>query len=240
MPKLTIVTGSDRIYAPIIKTTEARAKGFGYDVVVLDMGKLGFGRKFLPQDIGGATARQEARWRNCRKSTYNKPLYMQAIRDEVEGPLVWIDGDAILHAPIDDAFDHEFDIGVTCRFMRGDTQRDILWETPEQIRLNTGVVFIKDTIKARKLLAKWCNQIVNGRFQKHDQDHLRVLIDAMDRPSEVVGTTEYWNSVHIRWMEERYNVLIYEPVQMEHPPRDARVLHCLRGNWEGKFAKYHG
>lgn len=240
MSNLTVMTGSDGIYAPVIKATEKKGKELGYNVVVLDMGELGFGRKFPPKDIGGATARQEARWRNCRKSMYNKPLYMRVIRDEVSGPLVWIDGDALLVDSIDDAFDYDFDIGLTCRFCRGDTQRDILWEMPEEIRLNSGVVFIKDNGNARALLSLWCSQIVEGPFQKGDQEHLRFMIDAMDRPSNVVGHTEEWQGIKFRWMEEKYNVLIYEPIQAQNPPPDARVLHFLRGNWEGKFGAYNG
>jgi len=105
---ITVVTAGDSKYRDIIQASQERTLRFGYEIIVYDLGGVGFGREY---EVG-----REAFAGKPIAGCFHKP---KVIKDCLHGlgkggRLVYLDADAVLNAPINDVFGG-FDVAVTLR-----------------------------------------------------------------------------------------------------------------------------
>lgn len=203
---MTIITAGNKKFRDFIKTSEKQAKKFGYDILIYDLGKLGFGIPF------------KASFENVKGTTVIKNLWKPALLldayKRINDTIVWMDADAVLWNNID--LEYDFDIGVTLR-----RQKEIEnTPTPELTSyLNSGVVFINHTDKALEFLKEWDELCRNG---KTDQQIITKMV------GEVTGWTKYNIIVERKGVKikilttDRYNCYYFKE---KLNSTDNRILH---------------
>ena len=190
---MIILTAGDRKFKDFLKVSKMRAENFGY--------------KFMKYDLAGKDFRKVDR---VFKNLWKFPLILDAFNKTYD-KLVWLDGDAFLWGKLD--LDWDFDIGVTMR-----RQKEILeYDDP----LNSGVVFVNNTDKAKEFLEE-----ISETDGKIDQSVLTELV------GEVTCFTEYYGvfkrkGVRIKTLPtDKYNCYYFNEKLND---KDNLILH-FKGN----------
>jgi len=133
---ITFVIAGDKNFKYFVDTAIEHIKGVGYQVLVYDLGNLGYGKSFI-----GRYGSKEGAKIPC------KPHIIRDALNDIDDDqyLVWFDADALIFDRIDE-IQTEYDIGVTVR-------------QPKQVEntnpINAGIVFIKKNKRSIKFIDQW-------------------------------------------------------------------------------------
>ncbi len=146
-----------------------KARDFGYEPWVYDLGKLGLGDS-LP--IHSNNFKHRGYYLEIQPGWYSKALHKPAVIAEAlkRDPelLVYLDGDALLSKSIDELTGDDFDIGLTLR-PRG----EITGHKELAGIINAGVMFWHNSTRVRDFVALWKTETM---ILKNDQLALNSLL----------------------------------------------------------------
>ncbi len=139
---MIIVSLANKNYKDRLLLSMKQSKRFGYDTIPYDIGGLGFGKKYtINSTILALNVKSKAH------ICLSKPAIMLDAFDEADETLMYLDSDAFLIDNIDEVDTDDYDIGVT---YQGGEHRTFI---------NAGVLFIRQTEKARKFLEMWIDRV---------------------------------------------------------------------------------
>lgn len=141
---MIIVSLADKNYKERLLHSMLQSQRFGYSTIPYDIGGLGFGKKYtISASILELDVRAKAH------ICLSKPTIMLDAFDEADETLMYLDADAFLVDTIDEVDTDDYDIGVT---YQGGEHRTYI---------NAGVLFIRQTDKARRFLEMWIDRVHN-------------------------------------------------------------------------------
>lgn len=145
MDRVTVVTAGDAKFRDHVERSKAKAEALGCNVIVYDLGGLGFGKSLEtpPEDL----RKQGHGFISC---LFKHTIIEEALREYDR--VVYLDGDAILKSPIDSVFNDEFDVGVTIRTVK--EIRQYLGNSKVGY-FNSGVLFFRQTSATFGFIEKW-------------------------------------------------------------------------------------
>ncbi len=149
---ITVILGANGKYRDFARYAVAKAEIHGYNVIPYDLGGLGFGVPFeVPPETLVANRGQ------FPPALFKMDIIEKTLRDHDK--VLLVDADAFIERPVDEAFEDEFDIGVT--FRPNNAGMVEMYRNPESSRsqrmgyINSGAVFAKQTSKAFEFLKAW-------------------------------------------------------------------------------------
>jgi len=210
---IKIAMAADGKFKDMVRFSLEMIHKLGYQEIVYDLGGLGYGKPFTidPTDIAIDD------YSHVTNSYFKPRVVRDAFDRDSNIPIVWLDADAIIVKPIDDAMTDDYDVGVTMRRQeeRGSTP------TPEITGyLNAGVVFFNITDKAYEFINLWESRRVS-LSPPNDQYALNELV------MECTDLTDY-NRVFVRDDGIRikiFNCEDYNCFYFDGAEKDAKVLH---------------
>ena len=145
MDGVTIVTAGNHKFQEHIERSKEAAERFGCNVVVYDLGGMGFGKPLeTPEED------LKKRGHGFISCLFKHDIIEETLRENER--VAYVDGDAILTEPIDSVFDDDFDVGVTIRVVREIRQ---YLGNPRVGYFNSGVLFFRQTPGAFDFIQKW-------------------------------------------------------------------------------------
>lgn len=133
---IKVVIAGDKNFEPYVKKGIDTTKALGYEVLVYDLGGLGYGKPFQGRVSDAANA----------KIPCKPHIILDALDSVKENDyLVWLDADALIIQRIDE-IQEDYDIGVTVRQPKA---------VENMLPINAGIVFVKKTANAISFLRKW-------------------------------------------------------------------------------------
>lgn len=149
---ITVILGANGKYYKFARYAVAKAEAHGYNVIPYDLGGLGFG---VPFEVPPETL-------VAKKGQFPPALFKMDIIEQTlrkHDKVLLVDADAFIERPIDEAFNDEFDIGVT--FRPNNNGMRAMARDPKAKRsrwlgfINSGAVFTKQTPEAFEFLKAW-------------------------------------------------------------------------------------
>lgn len=133
---IKIVIAGDKNFKDYVRKGKKTTETLGYEVLVYDLGGLGYGKPFQGR-VGDAVN---------AKIPCKPHIILDALDSINENEyLVWLDADAIIIDKIDEIQD-DYDIGVTVRQPKA---------VENMLPINAGIVFVKKTQSAIKFIKRW-------------------------------------------------------------------------------------
>jgi hypothetical protein len=133
---IKVVIAGDKNFEAYVKKGTDTTQALGYEVLVYDLGGLGYGKPFIGRVSDEVNA----------KIPCKPHIILDALTSVEDNQyLVWLDADALILERIDEIQD-DYDIGVTVR------QPKTIENT---MPINAGIVFIKKTPGAIEFIKKW-------------------------------------------------------------------------------------
>lgn len=170
MSKILIITAADQKFRNLCEMCSNSAKDLGYETIVYDLGKLGFGKPF-----DGRFSDQVGAKIPSKPSMILDALTLVNDNDYV----VWLDADAIIWDTIDE-IKSPYDIGVTVR-------KPKLKESDSPI--NAGVCFFRKTPATLEFVKTWIeacktsisdqmelNRLLRGISTKHLDKTVKIKV----------------------------------------------------------------
>lgn len=196
---MIIVSLADAKYKERLLVQMRQSQKFGYDTLPYDMGGLGFGKCWnISKDVDSVDVRAKS------KICMSKPaILLDAFDDdEYNETMVYLDADAFIVKSIDEIDTDDYDIGVT--YKGGETKTYV----------NAGVLFVRQTDKARAFLNLWLAKIACvehklksvNKNQIGDQIFLNDLLFAYVRKGKLLNTVQDVAGVRVKFFDYRdYN-----------------------------------
>jgi len=133
---IKVVIAGDKNFEAYVKKGKETTEALDYDVLVYDLGGLGYGKPFVGRVSDEVNAKIPC-----------KPHIIQDALDSIDDNeyLVWLDADALIINKIDE-IQEDYDIGVTVR------QPKAIENT---MPINAGIVFVRKTLAAINFIQKW-------------------------------------------------------------------------------------
>lgn len=218
-------------YKDVVSRTVERAKVFGYETAVYDLGGLGVGRKF---EVNNQKFKERGHFDLATpeflgKGAFKPDLLLESTRENAIFT-VWLDGDALLVDPIDEVVG-DYDLGVTIRHPL-ETQGP-WWERNAAAigYINTGVVFINPSHKMNAFLAEWSRRSFEGGGS--DQWGLNRMLELSELPEP--WSTREINGIRLKFFPaEIYNFFYFRLLETSASERSLympkpKVLHFKGG-----------
>ena len=258
-----LVTAGDWRYKTFIEQSVTAARKFGYEISVYDLGRLGFGIPFTIADANfkrfgyygdampGTDDKNPLRWRT--RALFKPALVRHAITANPGRFVVWMDGDAMLNAPIDEIATDDYDVGVTVRRITE------TWRYPNAANhafvhaakfqvgeLHAGVMFFAPTPAAGTFIEEWArltdklgndqlalNKLTNPNDERLTGPASERLVPFAPRILDAAGAC-------IKTFPHEYNWRHWSG-QATHPARtqEAKILHFC-GQWGKEAAVRRG
>jgi len=206
---MKIITGATENMWNMIENSQKKAVYWGYKLEAT---------KFTPDMFP-----------EVKKGTYNAriPFKPQFILDNLDDDVLYLDADAHVNGKLD--IDWDFDIAVTMHPPKKQDRGDGGYRYARG-RLNAGVIFVKNTDKAREFLKKWKLYIENFTEFGSDQEALHRML---------------W--LHTDW--NKHNTIDFLGVKVKllnsddynanpqdgRGDKDSKILH-----YPGAWKKYYG
>lgn len=170
---IKVVIAGDKNFSAYVKKGKETTESLGYEVLVYDLGGLGFGKPFEGRVSDAVNA----------KIPCKPHIIFDALNYVEPGEfLVWLDADALIDERIDE-IEEDYDIGVTVRQPKA---------VENIMPINAGIVFVKKTEPAKKFLKDWidlCNNDIS------DQPPLNKLASVV---CDDIGKTVDRNGTRVR------------------------------------------
>lgn len=128
-----IITAGNQKYKKLIDRSLSKAKEYGAEITVYDLGGLDIGKKW---DTNTADFKTKD---GIIPATFKPEILKDASQTLKE--FVWIDGDAYLNGDVSEVFEQDFNIGVT---LRTGFELEAHAHNPKVGRTNSGVIFFKN------------------------------------------------------------------------------------------------
>lgn len=170
---IKVVIAGDKNFSAYVKKGKETTESLGYEVLVYDLGGLGFGKPFEGRVSDAVNA----------KIPCKPHIIFDALNYVEPGEfLVWLDADALIDDRIDE-IEEDYDIGVTVRQPKA---------VENVMPINAGIVFIKKTDPAKKFLKEWIDLCDND---VSDQPPLNKLASVV---CDDIGKTVDRNGTKVR------------------------------------------
>ena len=133
---IKVVIAGDKNFEAYVKKGTDTTKSLGYEVLVYDLGGLGYGTPFEGRVSDAVNAKIPC-----------KPHIILDALDSINDNeyLVWLDADALIVEKIDE-IQEDYDIAVTVRQPKA---------VENTLPINAGIVFIRKTPQALKFINEW-------------------------------------------------------------------------------------
>jgi hypothetical protein len=135
---IKVVIAGDKNFEAYVKKGKETTQSLGYDVLVYDLGGLGYGKPFEGRISDAVNAKIP-----CKPHIILDAL--NSINDNEY--LVWLDADALIIDRIDE-IKEDYDIAVTVRQPKA---------VENALPINAGIVFVKKTPNAIRFINEWVN-----------------------------------------------------------------------------------
>ena len=217
-----VVTAGTAEYKPIIETQARKCREFGYEHRIYDLGGLGIG---IPYQVPASDLKPTVNGDSLPPATFKAALVMEALQAAYPGETVcWLDADCIpvqKFQPLSMADKNPADAAVTLR----PAPEIGLSNNPALDYLNSGVVWIRNTMKGRDFCQHW-----------------GVLSRAFHTDQGALNQATGWHRGGTEWNTARgtivvgyagARVLILDAMEWNcwhfPPPPEARILHFKGG-----------
>ena len=166
MNNITVLIAGDHRFRHYVANARRTTEALGYDVMVFDLGDLGFGEPFE-----GRVSDVPLHTIPCKPRLIRRALERVPANDYV----IWLDADAIMQQRVDEIC-QDYDLGVT--------MREKFAQDPRVGAINAGIVFARNTPAMLKFLDLWINR---AEELDGDQSALNSLItlEKADRGQQV-------------------------------------------------------
>lgn len=170
---IKVVIAGDKNFEAYVKKGKETTEALGYEVLVYDLGGLGYGTPFMGRFSDAVNA----------KIPCKPHIILDALNYVEPGEfLVWLDADALIDDRIDE-IEEDYDIGVTVRQPKA---------VENIMPINAGIVFVKKTDSAKKFLKEWIDLCDND---VSDQPPLNKLASVV---CDDIGKTVDRNGTKVR------------------------------------------
>ncbi len=133
---IKVVIAGDKNFEAYVKKGTETTEALGYEVLVYDLGGLGYGKPFTGRVSDEVNA----------KIPCKPHIILDALNDVAENDyLIWLDADALILDRVDE-IQLDYDIGVTVR------QPKVV---ENALPINAGIVFVKKTNAAIDFINRW-------------------------------------------------------------------------------------
>ena len=133
---IKVVIAGDKNFEAYVKKGTITTQALNYDVLVYDLGGLGYGKPFIGRVSDEVNA----------KIPCKPHIILDALSEVEENEyLVWLDADAMIIDKIDE-IQEDYDIGVTVRQPKA---------VENTMPINAGIVFVRKTSAAIEFIKKW-------------------------------------------------------------------------------------
>lgn len=133
---IKVVIAGDKNFHPYVQKGRDTTSALGYEVLVYDLGGLGYGKPFQGRVSDEVNA----------KIPCKPHIILDALEDIKDNEyLVWLDADALIIDNIDE-IQEDYDIAVTVRQPKA---------VENTLPINAGIVFVRKTPNAIKFIKQW-------------------------------------------------------------------------------------
>lgn len=209
-------------FKSVIEKTVANAMKFGYEPVVYDLGELGIGEPF---SIVDENFKNKGHYGEVKKGYHSRSLFKPEMiyhcLEEYRDLTVYLDGDALLHAPIDEIAEGDYDVGVTLRIPL--EMQSEWYEKYADIAkyINAGVIFFNPNPATFEFVRKWRDATVE---LGNDQKALNKLACPDYYPK--IGEIKTFDGVRIKYFSgKKYNNYYFDNGLI----REAKIFHFKGG-----------
>jgi hypothetical protein len=143
---IKVVIAGDKNFEAYVKKGKETTEALGYEVLVYDLGGLGYGTSFTGRVSDAVNAKIP-----CKPHIILDALNLV---DDNEY-LVWLDADALIIDQIDE-IQEDYDIGVTVRQPKA---------VENMLPINAGIVFVKKTDSAIRFVKEWIKLSDNDKLE---------------------------------------------------------------------------
>jgi hypothetical protein len=170
---IKVVIAGDKNFEAYVTKGRDTTLALGYEVLVYDLGGLGYGKPFEGRVSDAVNA----------KIPCKPHIILDALDSVNENEyLVWLDADALIIDTIDE-IKEDYDIGVTVRQPKA---------VENALPVNAGIVFVKKTENAIKFVKEWINLCDNDISDQPPLNKLASVVCAD------IGSTVIRNNVKIK------------------------------------------
>jgi hypothetical protein len=135
---IKVVIAGDKNFEPYVRKGKETTEALGYEVLVYDLGGLGYGKPFNGRVSDEINA----------KIPCKPHIILDALKFVNDNEyLIWLDADALIFERVDE-IQEDYDIGVTVRQPKN---------VENTMPINAGIVFVRKTPMAIEFIKKWIN-----------------------------------------------------------------------------------
>lgn len=231
---LTVVTASDRRFEPWVKRLSASVEYFGYNLIVYDIGNLGFGEKLghsVLREQFCSSGRYPANYPMWAMRACHKPeVILTALSQSKCSFIIYLDADCLIRGRLDEVIG-DYHIGVTVR-RPAELSSAPLDQQPFMGQINAGVLFLRPAEPTLNFVRAWQCEV-----ESHGADDQKALNEILNPGNSEwsPGTTKNVGPLRVKaFSTDNYNFYYFK----EHIPDSAKILHFKGRRRQETFQKY--